>query len=265
MAVPCCGGVRSASLAYFSAYGIPSQRSTQRCPWTIPSVSLCQGPSGIPHSQILIQISNRCHHAICSASSRTSRLPRAWKVRCLSLPFQTALFTDLNRIMESTLRTVNNLLERLHASFFFYLLTSPDEFIVIGKYLTSAVLVGISLELNGLHGWVASGWQEFNSMAESGKRVPRPIVPVLIIMMATHIFGALFGASMTTSPVSRALEVRDGIFWRTSRSELTDLPLRVQHLSPSLLAFYGWYRLPLPTWWRGQTSTPRECSPFSAR
>ncbi|KAG6918119.1 hypothetical protein DXG01_016307 [Tephrocybe rancida] len=49
-------------------------------------------------------------------------------------------FHAIGRVIESTLRTTNNLLERLHASFFFYVLTGPERFLKIGSYLPSAVL-----------------------------------------------------------------------------------------------------------------------------
>ena len=61
-------------------------------------------------------------------------------------------------ILESTLRTCNNLLERLHASFFFFLLVAPDRFLQIGNYLPSAVLVAVGLMFWGLRGWVDAGW-----------------------------------------------------------------------------------------------------------
>jgi hypothetical protein len=93
--------------------------------------------------------------------------------------------------MESSLRTVNNLLERLHASFFFYMLTGPDGFIVIGEYLTSAVLVGIGLELNGLQRWVASGWLQTQA-GSAWRRASRPTLTALAIMIATQLVGLLF-------------------------------------------------------------------------
>lgn len=100
------------------------------------------------------------------------------------------------RIMESSLRTINNLLERLHASFFFYMLTGPDDFIVIGKYLTSAVLVGVGLELNGLHRWVASGWLRTQA-GSTWRRVPRPVLTALAIMITTHLVGLAFSILVT--------------------------------------------------------------------
>ncbi|KAI6028674.1 Gaa1-like GPI transamidase component [Pisolithus orientalis] len=72
-------------------------------------------------------------------------------------------------IIESTLRTTNNLLERLHASFFFYLFTSPGTFMKIGKFLPSAVLVSAAMMISGLGDWVNAGWlQDVAAKKEGG-------------------------------------------------------------------------------------------------
>jgi glycosylphosphatidylinositol transamidase len=58
-------------------------------------------------------------------------------------------FHTLGRTLESTLRSQNNLLERLHASYFFYLLPRPGKFIPVGHYLPSAILIGSSVTISG--------------------------------------------------------------------------------------------------------------------
>lgn len=58
-------------------------------------------------------------------------------------------FHTLGRAIESTLRSFNNLLERLHASYFFYLLPRPGKFIPVGHYLPAAILLGTSVTLGG--------------------------------------------------------------------------------------------------------------------
>lgn len=55
--------------------------------------------------------------------------------------------TQIGRIVDSTFRSVNNLLEKFHQSFFFYLLMNTDNFVSIGTYLPSAILVAISFAL----------------------------------------------------------------------------------------------------------------------
>lgn len=58
-------------------------------------------------------------------------------------------FHTLGRTLESSLRSLNNLLERLHASYFFYLLPKPGRFIPVGHYLPSAILLGASITIGG--------------------------------------------------------------------------------------------------------------------
>ena len=58
-------------------------------------------------------------------------------------------FHSLGKTIESSLRTFNNLLERLHASYFFYLLPSPGKYLDVGHYLPAAILLGASVTLGG--------------------------------------------------------------------------------------------------------------------
>lgn len=58
--------------------------------------------------------------------------------------------TQIGRVIDLTFRSVNNLLEKFHQSFFFYLLLSPKYFVSIGTYLPAAVLVAISYALSAL-------------------------------------------------------------------------------------------------------------------
>ncbi|ODQ83178.1 hypothetical protein BABINDRAFT_44653 [Babjeviella inositovora NRRL Y-12698] len=55
--------------------------------------------------------------------------------------------TTFGRIVESTFRSVNNLLEKFHQSFFFYLLVAPRNFVSIGTYLPSAVAIGAAFAI----------------------------------------------------------------------------------------------------------------------
>lgn len=64
--------------------------------------------------------------------------------------------TQFGRIIDSSFRSVNNLLEKFHQSFFFYLLMSPRHFVSIGTYLPAAVLVAVSFAISSLYS-LASG------------------------------------------------------------------------------------------------------------
>ncbi|KAF5373639.1 hypothetical protein D9758_000664 [Tetrapyrgos nigripes] len=112
-------------------------------------------------------------------------------------------FHALGRVIESTLRTTNNLLERLHASFFFYIMTGPSRFLKIGSFLPSAVLVSVAMMFGGLKEWVDSAWAQEHSDdksagAQTWTRRPRPVLRTLTIMIATHFWGLAIYLLMTS-------------------------------------------------------------------
>ncbi|KAA1469453.1 Gaa1-domain-containing protein [Dentipellis sp. KUC8613] len=114
-------------------------------------------------------------------------------------------FHALGRVVESTLRTMSNLLERLHASFFFYILVTPALFLKIGMYLPSAVLVGTALMFGGLGEWIKAGWVEVvdndekHGPEKKWVRRNRDVLPPLAIMAATHIVGTLLFWTISSS------------------------------------------------------------------
>jgi glycosylphosphatidylinositol transamidase len=67
---------------------------------------------------------------------------------------------SLGRTVEGIMRSLNNLLEHLHQSFFFYLLMQANRFVSIGTYLPSAMLVAGSATVMSIALWVQSGRTE---------------------------------------------------------------------------------------------------------
>ncbi|OAA49503.1 rhomboid protein 2 [Metarhizium rileyi] len=63
----------------------------------------------------------------------------------------------MGRVVEGTFRSLNNLLEHLHQSFFFYLLMQKDRFVSIGTYLPSAMLLAANFTIMAIFLWVKSG------------------------------------------------------------------------------------------------------------
>lgn len=63
----------------------------------------------------------------------------------------------MGRCVESTFRSLNNLLEHFHQSFFFYLLMQPQRFVSIGTYLPSAMLVAVNFTIMAIVLWILSG------------------------------------------------------------------------------------------------------------
>lgn len=66
----------------------------------------------------------------------------------------------MGRVVEGTFRSLNNLLEHLHQSFFFYLLMHRDRFVSIGTYLPSAMLIAANFTIISISLWLKSGQQD---------------------------------------------------------------------------------------------------------
>lgn len=64
-----------------------------------------------------------------------------------SSSYQIDLFTRYGRLVEGVMRSVNNLLEKFHQSFFLYLLCSPSKFVSVGLYMIPLGLLLITLPL----------------------------------------------------------------------------------------------------------------------
>ncbi|KAH9821344.1 Gaa1-like protein [Melampsora americana] len=69
-------------------------------------------------------------------------------------------FHTIGRIVESTMRSLNNLLERFHQSFFLYLMMSEKRFISVGNYLFVPVLIGVGITLLAFSLWGALGSED---------------------------------------------------------------------------------------------------------
>ncbi|KAJ5082902.1 hypothetical protein N7532_011945 [Penicillium argentinense] len=64
----------------------------------------------------------------------------------------------LGRTIESICRSLNNLLEHLHQSFFFYLLMHSNRFVSIGTYLPSAMLIAGNFTIMAIALWMRTGY-----------------------------------------------------------------------------------------------------------
>ncbi|KAL9042913.1 MAG: hypothetical protein Q9180_000236 [Flavoplaca navasiana] len=71
----------------------------------------------------------------------------------------------MGRCVESTFRSLNNLLEHFHQSFFFYLLMQANRFVSIGTYLPSAMLVAINFTIMAIALWIQSGRPQKSGIA----------------------------------------------------------------------------------------------------
>ena len=125
----------------------------------------------------------------------------------------------MGRLIEGTFRSLNNLLEHLHQSFFFYLLMHKDRFVSIGTYLPSAMLLAANFTIMAIFLWVKSGQKEQTATATEEKKkkkegsppaVERELFLPLGLVVGCHALGAvplyLFNHTPSSvSPMSRPL------------------------------------------------------------
>lgn len=147
---------------------------------------------------------------------------------------------SVGRIMESVFRSLNNLLERFHQSFFFYLLPSSSQYVSIGMYMPGFGLLAGSLVILGLGMWcdcVAQSQEEKPSGEDAQKEekaedfkgnvkdpmkiatVPPVVIPpslgsILPVLILAHVLG--FIVTHLPRPISIAgaslnLETEDAI------------------------------------------------------
>ncbi|GAA5911383.1 GPI-anchor transamidase subunit GAA1 [Sporobolomyces salmoneus] len=88
-------------------------------------------------------------------------------------------FHSIGQAVESTFRSLHNLLERFHQSFFLYIMTSIDSFIAVGNYLAAPILIGAALTIQGLISWSSS------SRKTKRSRPTLKILSTLIISLLT--------------------------------------------------------------------------------
>ncbi|XP_014488374.1 PREDICTED: glycosylphosphatidylinositol anchor attachment 1 protein isoform X2 [Dinoponera quadriceps] len=112
-----------------------------------------------------------------------------------------ANFYQVGRVVESIVRSLNNLLERFHQSYFFYLLPSTDRYISIGLYMRPLVLIIASVFIKAFSIWqrlqISSSSDETKKDEESStnKIEEFDIGSVASEVLWAHIFGVLVMAS----------------------------------------------------------------------
>ncbi|CAD6209732.1 GSCOCG00010820001-RA-CDS [Cotesia congregata] len=118
-----------------------------------------------------------------------------------------ANFNQLGRVVESIIRSLNNLLERFHQSFFFYLLPSTDRYISIGLYMPSLVLIVGSLFIKAFSMWLklqdlpTNSEKDKTSKAKSTNNQEKPAEDFQVGNLASELLWChLFGVAVMSSP-----------------------------------------------------------------
>jgi glycosylphosphatidylinositol transamidase len=107
----------------------------------------------------------------------------------------------LGRTIESLFRSLNNLLEHLHQSFFFYLIMHTHRFVSIGTYMPSAILIATNFTIMAVALWLMSGYKDISpstekkatsaSKAEVDATSERKLSVPLTLVTALHFLGVI--------------------------------------------------------------------------
>ncbi|XP_066999690.1 glycosylphosphatidylinositol anchor attachment 1 protein [Anabrus simplex] len=80
------------------------------------------------------------------------------------------MFYQMGRVLEGLFRSLNNLLERFHQSYFFYLLPATDRYISIGMYMPPLGLLCGGLLIKGLALWLKMQEDPVNQTVTKGEK-----------------------------------------------------------------------------------------------
>ncbi|XP_051984750.1 glycosylphosphatidylinositol anchor attachment 1 protein [Xyrauchen texanus] len=99
--------------------------------------------------------------------------------------------TTIGRLLEGMIRKLNNLLERLHQSYFFYLLPSLSRFVSIGYYMPAFGLLAVILLLRALDLWVNLGTPALaeDGVSEVEQASSLGVLSVLTPVVISHLTG----------------------------------------------------------------------------
>ncbi|KAM8838895.1 glycosylphosphatidylinositol anchor attachment 1 protein [Synchiropus picturatus] len=105
-------------------------------------------------------------------------------------PYKTDAAT-VGRLLEGMFRKLNNLLERLHQSYFFYLMPSLSRFVSIGYYMPAFGLLAAILLLRALDLWVqlSAPSQRKEDDAGAAEQSGPGVLSVLTPLVISHLTG----------------------------------------------------------------------------
>ncbi|EHK23210.1 uncharacterized protein TRIVIDRAFT_56187 [Trichoderma virens Gv29-8] len=97
----------------------------------------------------------------------------------------------MGRVVEGSFRSLNNLLEHLHQSFFFYLLMQKNRFVSIGTYLPSAMLLAANFTIMAIFLWVKSGQPMAKKGTADKPKDGRNLLSPLALVATCHSISAI--------------------------------------------------------------------------
>ncbi|KAG0677135.1 Glycosyl phosphatidyl inositol protein transamidase complex subunit [Pichia californica] len=143
--------------------------------------------------------------------------------------------TSFGRAIESTFRSVNNLLEKFHQSYFFYLMLAPRLFVSVGMYLPAGGLEFISFIVASINVWVGGADVSSDVVLKIQKSLsikPGPLIWACLTIVST-ILSCIFMALYTSKIFDK-----DIIFDYTKLTyNFFVIPLFVLSLAPIIMFF----------------------------
>ncbi|XP_066253687.1 glycosylphosphatidylinositol anchor attachment 1 protein [Euwallacea similis] len=99
-------------------------------------------------------------------------------------------FLSIGRVIEGIFRSMNNLLERFHQSFFFYILPSYDRYISIGLYMPALCMIAATLIIKACAKWCQL--QDDSKTVKVGHEIS--YVKVVLLFFVLHGIGVFVTA-----------------------------------------------------------------------
>ncbi|PSN54175.1 Glycosylphosphatidylinositol anchor attachment 1 protein [Blattella germanica] len=106
-----------------------------------------------------------------------------------------ALYFQIGRVLEGLFRSLNNLLERFHQSYFFYLLPATDRYISIGMYMPPLGLLCAGVVIKSFALWLKMQEDPTKQEDKKGMSNSFSLVPVGVTVLTTHALGILLLSS----------------------------------------------------------------------
>lgn len=91
--------------------------------------------------------------------------------------------------LEGVTRSLNNLLERFHQSFFFYIMTSTNHFVSIGLYMMPYGLIVLPIALTTLTLWIHSCGISGETSSSKKTSSQSSFAEVLPVIFVSHLVG----------------------------------------------------------------------------
>lgn len=120
-------------------------------------------------------------------------------------------FLSMGRVIEGIFRSMNNLLERFHQSFFFYILPSYDRYISIGLYMPALCMIAATLIIKA-----CAKWCQLQEDRKEGVIQEQNYTKVILLFFYLHAFGiimACFPEMINSYNLADQFEVSEILPW----------------------------------------------------